>query len=379
MTTFQRIRNKLKFKIQGNEDRNIIKQFCEKKDYANRVLLFEINSCHGEVIPGYVKYFYDLGYTVDVLMNETLGDLQPLSRVPAGYIHDIYSCNIRTVKSILKSEQISKYEYVCATSNVIYTTRNVKHCPCLAEFIPDMNIRQDRLCVVQHHLDRLDPHVMNKYKTIILAGMPSVSEQNKIAVANPHYFGAVKITPKNSLTNFVIVGSIENHRRNYDLLVGSVKELVNNGMDHFKVTVIGWRGKLPALSKTIKKHFDLKGSIDYPAMYNELEKADFFLPMLDPDNKEHDKYLSTTTSGSFQLIYGFAIPCLLAKKFTKLHGFNSDNCLVYEKNPDLVKMMTAAIHMTREEYGEKQKKLSKYANNLYEDSLNNLKNILNSP
>jgi hypothetical protein len=377
MTTFQRIRNKLRFKIQGNEDRNVINQFCRKKDYAKRVLLFEVNSCHGEVIPGYIKYFYDLGYKVDVLMNNTLGDLQPLSRVPAGYIDDIYSCNIRTIKSILKSEQISKYKYVCATSNVIYTTRDIKSCPCLIDFIPDMNIRENQLLIVQHHLDRLNTHSINKYKTIILADIPPVSERKNTAVANPHFFGDIKITPKNALANFIIVGSIENHRRNYDLLVNTVKELVNNGVDNFKITVIGWRGKLPAMRKPIRKYFHVKGSIAYPELYDELEKADFFLPMLDPDNKEHDKYLATTTSGSFQLIYGFRIPCLLAKKFAKMHGFNRENCLIYEKNQDLAKLMTAAINMSREEYSEKQNNLSNYTNILYENSLKNLKNLLN--
>jgi len=378
MTTFQRIRNKLRFKIQGNEDRNVINQFCRKKDYTKRVLLFEVNSCHGEVIPGYIKYFYDLGYRVDVLMNNTLGDLQPLSRVPAAYIDDIYSCNIRTIKSILKSEQISIYKYVCATSNVIYTTRDIKSCPCLVDFIPHMNIRQDQLLIVQHHLERLNPLCLNKYKIIILADILSpVSERKNVAVANPHYFGNIKITPKNYLTNFIIVGSIENHRRNYDLLVSTVKELVNGGIDNFKITVIGWRGKFPALPKTMKKYFDLKGSIDYPAMYHELEKADFFLPMLDPDKHEHEKYLSTTTSGSFQLIYGFAKPCLLAKKFTRMHGFNRHNCLVYDKNADLVKLMASAINMSPEEYRQRQNNLSKYANGLYDRSLNNLKTLLN--
>jgi hypothetical protein len=377
MTTFQRVKNKLKLKIQGIEDKNIIKQFCKEKDYAKRALVFEINSSHGEVIPGYIKYFYDLGYQVDALMNEALGDLQPLSRVPADYIHNIYSCNITTIKSILKSEQISKYKYVCATSNLIYTTKDIKRCPSLVEFLPDLNISQDKLLIVEHHLDKLNQLSQNKYKTIILADLPVVIRRKKIAVVNPHYFGDIKITSKNSLTNFIIVGSIENNRRNYDLLVSTVKALVNDGIDNFKITVIGWRGKLPSLHKTIKKKFDFKGRIDYPEMYDELEKADFFLPMLDPEKHEHDIYLTTSTSGSFQLIYGFRKPCLLANKFTKMHGFNDDNCLIYENNSDLEKMMKAAITMSREEYGEKQNNMAKYANHLYDSSLNNLKTLLN--
>lgn len=378
MTIFQRINHKLKFIIPGKEDKNIIKQFCKNKDFENRVLLFEINHCHGEVIPGYIKYFYDLGYKVDVLMNKILGDLQPTIRVSADYIENIYSCNIRTIKSIMKSEQISKYKYVCSASNTIYITINIKSCPSVVDFLPHINVSQNRLLIVEHHLENLNRYFQNKYKTIILADIPTILDKTNIAIANPHYFGNIKITPKNSITNFIIVGAIENHRRNYHLLISAVKELVDNGIDNFKITVIGWRGKLPNLPKYIKKYFDLKGGIDYPKMYEEVENADFFLPMLDSEDPEHNKYITKTTSGSFQLIYGFRKPCLLAEKFTKTHGFDSDNCLIYKNNSDLAKMMMVAVNMSQKEYSKKQEKLSQYANNLYKNSLNNLNMILHN-
>ena len=376
MTIFQRINNKLKFIIPGKEDKNILKQFCKNKDFENRVLLFEINHCHGEVLPGYIKYFYDLGYKVDVLMNKILGDLQPVIRVSADYVENIYCCNIRTIKSIMKSEQISKYKFVCSTSNTIYIFINIKSCPSVVDFLPDMNVSPNRLLIVEHHLENLNRLFQNKYKTIILADIQTIPDKTNIAVVNPHYFGNIKTPPKNSITNFIIVGSIENHRRNYHLLISAVKELVDHGIDNFKITIIGWRGKLSNLPETIKKYFDLKGGIDYPKMYEEVENADFFLPMLDSEDPEHNKYITKTTSGSFQLVYGFRKPCLLAEKFTKIYGFNDDNCLIYKNNSDLAKMMMAAVKMSQEEYSKKQEKLSEYANNLYQNSLNNLNTLL---
>jgi hypothetical protein len=113
-------------------------------------------------------------------------------------------------------------------------------------------------------------------------------------------------------------------------------------------------------------------------MYEEVENADFFLPMLDSEDPEHNKYITKTTSGSFQLIYGFRKPCLLAEKFTKIHGFDSDNCLIYKNNSDLARMMMVAVNMSQEEYSKKQEKLAKYANNLYKNSLNNLNMILHN-
>lgn len=45
-------------------------------------------------------------------------------------------------------------------------------------------------------------------------------------VVNPHYFGEVKLTPKNSdIVNFVTVGAIQGKKKNNDLIINSVKEL----------------------------------------------------------------------------------------------------------------------------------------------------------
>ena len=111
-------------------------------------------------------------------------------------------------------------------------------------------------------------------------------------------------------------------------------------------------------------------------MYKELEKADFFLTLLDPDNSEHDRYITTGTSGSFQLIYGFAKPCLINKKFAALHGFNEENSIIYEKNSDFTEALKKAIDMSANDYNSMQNSLKIYADNLYQTSLKDLKEVL---
>ena len=111
-------------------------------------------------------------------------------------------------------------------------------------------------------------------------------------------------------------------------------------------------------------------------MYKELEKADFFLTLLDPDNPEHDRYITTGTSGSFQLIYGFAKPCLINKKFATLHGFNDENSIIYEKNSDFTEVLKKAIDMPANDYNMMQNSLKSYAYSLYQMSIKNLKEIL---
>ena len=47
----------------------------------------------------------------------------------------------------------------------------------------------------------------------------------------------------------------------------------------------------------------------------KIEENDYFLPLLDNRMTEHERYITIGTSGSFQLIYGFAKPCLIHTKF----------------------------------------------------------------
>src|SRR5699024_1247453 len=114
----------------------------------------------------------------------------------------------------------------------------------------------------------------------------------------------------------------------------------------------------------------------YPTLYSEVNNADFFLPLLDPENPDHDRYIKDGTSGSFQLIYGFAKPCLINKKFAGVHGFDSENSIVYEKNSDLPQAMADAINMSKEEYENKQTKLKELASDIYKKSLENLRGLL---
>ena len=130
------------------------------------------------------------------------------------------------------------------------------------------------------------------------------------------------------------------------------------------------------LPTEIKPFIEFKGRLDYPQMYEEMEKADFFLTLLDPENPEHDRYITTGTSGSFQLIYGFTKPCLISKKFADIHGFNTTNSIVYNKNSDLSASMADAINMNTQEYQTMQNNLKTYSANLYKKSLQNLGSIL---
>ncbi|MGD9843022.1 MAG: hypothetical protein AB7U99_08980, partial [Steroidobacteraceae bacterium] len=192
------------------------------------------------------------------------------------------------------------------------------------------------------------------------------------------YFGNINTAHRKAETvNFITIGAMRGKRRNTRLLIEAATVLHDRGITHFKITVIG-NGSLRAVPAHIRHHFDIKGRVDFSTLYAELEQADFFLTLLDPENPQHDRYITTGTSGSFQLIYGFVKPCLIAKKFAPVNGFNEDNSVVYKENSDLARAMGDTIFMTQDIYANLQQELKKHSELLYAESLKNLQKLVYS-
>ena len=380
------ILNKLK-KNTGN-DKNIIKWYTENfikrfyrdelKKFINadlneeRVLITELNGCHGEVLPGITKYFLDLGYKVDILVSHyicqdgALDIFNNNNNIRIFCIHNKYY-----IFKALKNKKIKRYYVLFITSWYLYYTSD--NWPCVEDYIKNIQKQNKKIIVLEHHLDLANNKLLRENKIAVMHNL----DNNKFPIdINPHYFGDVKITQKNEdITKFIMVGAIESHRKNSNLIIESLKSLLNDGYKNFHLTVIG-RGKLSSDLYSLNDFIDIKGRVSYPKLYEEMESSDFILPMLDPDNKEHERYLKYGVSGSIQLIYGFGKICIINRKFASVYGFNDSNSVIYDRNEDLPNALKRAIAMSNQEYMEKQNNLKKYANNLYMQSLDNLKTIL---
>ena len=155
----------------------------------------------------------------------------------------------------------------------------------------------------------------------------------RLIPVNCHWFGNICLPPKNKVTRFISVGEINPVRRNFKILLDAVEFLYDKGITNFHITIIG-RGNLDFVNPKIRKFFSVLGRVSYSNMYSEIEKSDFMLPLLDPDNPDHDRYVTLGTSGSFQLVYRFYKPCLIAGKFAEVYGFSSENAIKKKKNKD---------------------------------------------
>lgn len=344
-------------------------RFCFTSVRGNSVLLVEPNDCHAEVGVGYAKYLLDLGYNVDVLMSEKNVKEHPFKRIETKQIKLFSFCPI-FLKYFFNKDKIKKYKFIFVTSSRFLLTYDYSKIISLKDKIGFWPKGQSKTLIVEHDITDIplfNLQEFDKNKQIVTLGKFS-----KGIYVNPHYFGTCKKHKKNKATTFIVVGGINPEQKNHRLLIDAVDIICQHGY-HCKINVIG-RGRLNDIPNKFRNYFNLKGFLSFPKMYEQVETADFFLPLLDCNNSQHNRYITTGVTGSAQLIYGFNIPCLIQQKFADFYGFNDKNSLIYEE--DLASLMIKAIEMSEEEYQDKKKNLKILSDSIYEQSLQNLRKII---
>lgn len=343
--------------------------FLHSKTKQESICLVEFNNCHGEVIAGFVQYFKKLGYNIDIIINSAVSDEKPFCRQDMHGIR-IFKAHSTTMRAIINSQNMKKYKHIFLMSSAYYKTKPNKH--------------QD-YCTLLPYFKRanLKPYIIeHDLKNILLFSEENELKENRIITLgkfdkgifiNPHNFGEVKNLSKNEITTFVTVGKIEAKRKNFNKLIESLNTLIDK-RQNFHVIIIGM-GKIKTIPKRLRPYIKITGRLNFPKMYKNLESADFFLPLLDPDVKEHERYITTGVTGSAQLIYGFTKIPVIDQKFAGFYRFNDLNAIIYDH--DLSSAMEQAINMTAEEYNEKQSKLTETVNLIAKESMDNLKRILN--
>lgn len=325
---------------------------------------------HSEVVPGFVKYLSDLGYHVSVLVDpdrlkEGLFERFNLENVTINKI------KTKDSRKFFKSADLSKIKGIMVTT-VGKIHEGIGYDDCIDTF--NKTLDKNKLLLVEHDIKAAVDAGLWDEKIITLRDMDYRCA--KSVAINPHYFGDVKITPKNEdVINFLTVGIIRPRKKNNGTIIDAALKLHKKGITNFKITVVG-KGKIKDIPKEIQKYFDMKGRLPFDKMYEEIEKADFMITSYDKDNEKHLRYITTGTSGNFQLIYGFLKPCLIHSKYAPLNFFNEKNAIIYDDTKDYEGAMEKAIKMSLEDYSKMQNELKKTVEKIYQNSLNNLKDYL---
>lgn len=340
------------------------------KSYAIKqksVLIVEPNSYHGEILPGFVKYFQDCGFNVDLfLRHENDGD-----DIFCRFEEDrpnIFKGTDKHLKKLLSMKKVNQYEYVFFSSSAYWQPHGFYNS--YLNYLGFEPRGKNGLLMVEHNVvpflkEYGEEKYLNENKLFSLSGFDNTP------MLNPHYFGKVKITQKSKdKTVFIVVGGINKDCKNHDLLLTAAQKLLEEGLD-FEVVVVGGGGKLE-IPEELRSVMNFKGRLSFNEMFDEMERADFFLPLLDPAIEAHKRYLKGTTSGSRQLVLGFLKPCLINEEFAKVYGLDDTNSFVHEGN-ELFEAMKSAIQLSELEYSQKQNSLKRLAGNIYQQSLDNLK------
>ncbi|MBO7508699.1 MAG: hypothetical protein J6T57_00255 [Alphaproteobacteria bacterium] len=340
-----------------------VKQFEKTPVRKNSVLLVETNRCHGEVISAYFKYFQDLGYNVDIIMHNVIYNEKHFTRHDISKVN-IFHCLSTAMHKMLKSTKMEKYKaiFIMTPMNYTFAFQSV------FDIFPELT-RFNNLYIVAHNTPNIESYYQDFNQTHIF-GLGR--RLNDYPSTNPHLFGKVqKNSTKHNQTTFITVGGISPKRKNHNILISAIKQLVNAGYD-FRVIVVGGGGKIPGITNEIKKYIITPGRQVGEKMFQFMEQSDFFLPLWDKNNPEHDKYKTNQVSGSPQLIYGFNKIPIVQQEFAEFYDFDNTNAIIYTGD-NLAAAMESAIVMTDQEYKKIYNGLDKLSREVYNESKENIR------
>jgi lipopolysaccharide biosynthesis glycosyltransferase len=338
---------------------------------SNTFIVWEpCSKSHSEVVPGYVKYLLDLGYNVSVLVHPDRLKEGLFSKFDDKRVF-LNKMSKKQIKNYFKTSDLSDVEGVLVTT-VGKICDEIHFEQAYNAFNP--NADKSKLLFVSHEAVHAVDNGSWREENITLRNLDY--KNAKSVVVNPHYFGDIKITPKNDITNFIMIGAIKPYKKNDNTIIEAVKELDEKGISNFKITVVG-KGHIKNIPQNIRKYFDMKGRLPFNKMYKEIEQSDFLLTAYDENNPMHVRYNTTGTSGNFQLVYGFLKPVVITRDFAPINEFDGLNSIIYESPENYAKAMEQAILLTKEDYANMQNRLKNTVDGIYKTSKNNLKDLIN--
>ena len=335
----------------------------------NSVLLVEPHFAHGECLPGWTKYFSDLGYTVDIISSYENYVENPFCNYPTP--PRFYAGNLRMIKKWLSHERVREYNFVFISSTVIWDeASNGRNFIDYLGFVPQG--KSDTLFI--DHAPQAYFEEYNEKTLVAQKRIFTLSHLAEIPQLNPHYFGEfVKYAP-NSKVIFVGIGRVSKDARNYDYVFAAVQKMLEDGTDNFSVRIIG-SGKIN-IPPELQGHIIHLGRLDYGKLYEEISRGDFIIAGLDPFSERHQQYLMGCTTGNLQLSLGFKKPMIINKLFGEHYELN--NAAIMYENNNLLPAMQCAVNMGINEYQSLQNSLKTLAQETYARSIYNLKSAIQS-
>ncbi|WP_262964919.1 glycosyltransferase [Methylobacter psychrophilus] len=345
-------------------------QFRKLKFSKKTVLIVEQNEFHAEILPGYCAYFKELGYDVIICLRRKNSQSSVFCRLDEKYLPHIFELNLWGMKYCLKYAQ--GFDIIFITSTILAQKNG--YFGLFFDYLGFTPQGKQGYLVVEHNfpslVDAIQKKRIDENRVFLLSAYND--GQYNIPMLNPNYFGKINIRKLNEHKIFVTVGTITNHNRSFSQLLSAVEALLQEKHENFQIMVVG-KGNPEKIPDKLNKYIKFLGFLDFKELYDLIEEADFFLPLLDPENSGHQRYLDGETTGSRQLIMGFQIIPLINSVFGNAYQFNQNNAIIYEKD-QLDKAMLSAMTISAEDYQLKCRNLELLANAVRAESMTNLGN-----
>ena len=350
-------------------------EFLQETWSEKTVLLIEPNRFHAEVLPGYCRLFQQLGFKVVILMRRDNHQSGVFSRFPPEERPRCFAMHPRRMRRALGKVNSKCFEFAMLTS--AYWSEPHGHFGLFSNYLKKPVSGRFNFGTIVHEFDHLVPNLENNEISLKSLAMLSAHEYRGKAIPeiNPNYFGNIVKPPKNNPVVFIAVGNATARNRGFEKLFSAIQELNAKGYQNFKVQIVGREGASRAHFPLAPACVEFLGCLDFPELFDRVEKANFFLPLLDPDNAGHRRYLQGTTTGSRQLILGFCKPAVINITFAKHYGFSSENSIVYSEN-DLGAGLVRALELSSDEYDDIKSRLAQYQAKVESTSLRNLRKMI---
>jgi len=342
--------------------------FNHNKIRDKSVLIIEINNFHGITLPGYIHYFAELGYNVDVFL--LLGQnvlWRPLDRLEDEF--RAFYGDEQSLSEKIRSTNLKSYDFVFINTTFYYGIYSpYPNAMSVFDLIGIKPKGKFGTLMIEHNYD---PFVekFNEQQYIKEGTLFTLLGFRNTKMLSSSYVGKVTITPKNkNKIIFLAVGTLAPQNRNYKMLIEACESLIKQKIINFKINIIGY-GNLEDLPKEVQPFINILGALSYPDMFETIEHGDYILTLFDPDNKEHHKYVDNWASGSSILFYAFSKLPLIHSFFAQSYFLDNNNAIVYT---NLEEGMKSAIEIGSTEYQCRQEALTQLAKNLQIQSIKNL-------
>lgn len=354
-----------------------------------KVLLFEPNSHHYEILPGFAKYFIDLKWEVDILSHDhrDFGDEMFYCDFTVNRLYHHGADKFEMLRMILAK---NKYDLLFITSFDYFENGNIVD---LSRKLEELSIDIPYIGCC-HDLNNLQ--LYNRTQLLKEGRIVTLSNYSldgyQLTMINPLFFGNfTRNKEKNDICRIINIGissnrnHIEQEVNRLPSIIPTIEVAFVGKMDikklklsrikrRFFYPICKWLKINPyckedyrPISLRTESAFSYLGKLSFEDMYSEIVKSDYIMIDVESDCA----FFQTKTSGSKQLALGFNKPAILCRRVASAYGFNEKTAVIYEEG-HLRDGILKAVSMSKKEYAKMCQELIELQKQIYEESKRNL-------